>query len=380
MLTPVLSVRSLGHLHNLFQWGVGEVIVEFRSFSRLGTLSLEEGQEVARAAKSKGMKVFFQWDLLMTETEMQQQTGEILALLESGDFCALRVQDVGALQWALEKTDLPLHWIAETGNGNYAALRGWACHIGARLERLVLSIEIPKESLKLYASKLNVSLEILGLGPILLFYTPRHLLGKFGDAAQQDLRASADCDENVHKGLQVLSNTHGTFLFHQKHHGTLPYSKELEQMGLTHVRLAPKTQELEQMALGLLRDPTESRQQEFKRHYPTGLMRGFYHRNKSHVLFAKLKNEDLEQHRQQALGEVIGVEKKGLLGIQLKSGKKLEKGKKYILYTPEGKKISFEMSVLKDIELGHKDCLDQDLALCGYVKGALPGALILSPE
>ena len=100
-----------------------------KDFSRLGKLSLSEGLKLAQRAREWGIRGIFQWDLLMTESIFQQKASALCFLQES-HFHALRVQDPGALQWALEKTRLPLHWNVETGNHNLLGLETWVKLIG----------------------------------------------------------------------------------------------------------------------------------------------------------------------------------------------------------------------------------------------------------
>ena len=300
--------------------------------------------------------------------------------MAAGDFAALRIQDPGALQWSLEHTEIPLQWIVETGTHNLLGLKKWVELTGRRLDRLVLSLQIPRSRLRQYGQELKVPLEILGIGPILLFYTPRHLLEQFGSAELREIRLLATSRESAHKDFPVLSNAHGTFLFHQKHHWLLEYAEELAEMGIGHVRLELPVGDLRDQALELLRkkNPTSHVLEQFKAVYPTSLIRGFYHSNKSQGLFSKLKNEVLEKLRQEAVGQVIGVEKGCYLGVELGGKVPLEVGREYFIQTPEGKRIPFTLRILKHPDLSCATQLSSGLALVGYVKGAGPKGLIMA--
>ena len=376
MLAPVPVVNSLTELEIAARLGVDQVIICYRNFSRTGILSLSQGLELAQQARQRGVRPLLQWDLLMTESVLQHTQEQIKQVLGLGVFHALRVQDVGALQWALEETSHPLHWIAETGNHNLRGLQEWAKIIGERLERLVLSLEISQEGLREVANKLSIPLELLGLGPILLFYTPRHLLQNFADDASEQVKVLATSEESAHKNFPVVQNCHGTFLYHQKHHWLLQHGKELAAMGMTHLRLEVESESLLEQALQLWSHPDPQLLEQFQANYPVPLIRGFYHRNKSQVLFSKLKNEILENLREEALGEVVGVEKGNYLGVQLREGAVLQVGGHYRMQTPEGKNIAFTLRNLKDFGLHPADQLRGGVVLVDYVKGACPKSLI----
>ena len=377
IISPVLAVDLLSRLQLVAAEGIEEVIIAMGDFSRLGTLSISQGLQLARKAREWGIRPLLQWDLLMTEEVFQRQVGQLSPLLKSGEFHALRLQDAGALQWALERSDIPLHWIAETGNHNLLGLQKWVELIGTRLERLVLSCQIPREQLQLYGRELKIPLELLGLGPILLFYSPRHLLENFGHAQTQEIRLLASSEESAHKHFPVRSNRHGTFLFHQKHHWLLQYVDDLAQMGVTHLRLEVESDNMFHQALQLLQSPTTASLEKFQKTYRAPLIRGFYHRNKSHQLFPKLKNEGLEKFREQAIGEVIGVERGQFLGVHLREKARLEVGQRYSIQTPEGKEILFTLHRLQNPDFSPATCISGGLALIGHLKGVGPRSLVV---
>ncbi|MCY4645077.1 MAG: U32 family peptidase [Bacteriovoracales bacterium] len=377
MLNPIVVAHSKNQFKEVLRDGAKEVIVAPRELSRFGRLSLTQSMELAKEIKAHGMRPLLQWDILMTETVFRQKVLQLRPLLEEKCFSALRVQDPGALGWALEETDLPLHWIAETGNHNLKGLDAWARLLGKRGGRLVLSFQLPRERLETYAKKLPIPLELLGLGPILLFYSPRSLLKNFDSIRASEGMVTASSEESAHKGFPVISNDHGSFLFHQKHLGLLEHARQLQKMGITHLRLEGPDPSFDTKALRWLKHPDPKGWEELRASYPKGLICGFYRRNKSDVLFPKLKNERLERARERALGEVIGVEKGAFLGIRLRPGGHLEVGGHYLIQTPEGKSIPFTLHTLKCADLSEVISLSEGTGLIGPIKGVGPGGLLL---
>ena len=132
LTTYARSLHDIGLLKDL---GYGEVILEPKSLSRFGKLSFEDFVSLSKRARELQLRVVMEWDILMTEDVFTNKENELEALLPYAD--ALRVQDPGALNWAIENTKLPLQFIAENGNHNLKALEGWIELSLGRLERLV---------------------------------------------------------------------------------------------------------------------------------------------------------------------------------------------------------------------------------------------------
>ena len=246
----------------------------------------------------------------------------------------------------------------------------------------MLSPEISQQQLKEYAQKLPCSLELLGLGPILLFYTPRHLLKRFENVDEEEVHALASSEESAHKNFLVRSNSHGTFLFHQKHYWLLEHVCDLARMGITHLRLDWEglASPLRTMALQLMKKSDPLLLKKLQIAYPAPLIRGFFHCNKSEGLFSKLKNEGLEKWRERSIGEVIGVEKGCFIGVQLREGKSLRVGHQYEFKTPEGKTLPLTLHTLKNPDLSPTSCVSHGLALLGHVKGVGPKSLMVRAD
>ena len=97
---------------------------------------------------------------------------ELLPYLNSQPFA---FQDPGAAEW-LKTPPLSNSHSFHCGdeNHNLKAIQGWVSYFGSQLRRLILSTEIPGSLLIHYCEQfLRVPCEILGVGRILLFYTPR---------------------------------------------------------------------------------------------------------------------------------------------------------------------------------------------------------------
>jgi U32 family peptidase len=101
---------------------------------------------------------------------------ENLSKVSLSNFQSIRVQDPGALYYLMEKfPEIKIQLNLETGNHNLRAIRGWVDLVGERLEKIILSSELNREKLGEYINAFkshDFTFELLGLGKILLFYTP----------------------------------------------------------------------------------------------------------------------------------------------------------------------------------------------------------------
>ena len=174
MIQTLTQIDSEEQLEKLPPDSVSEVILAHKRLSRLGKLETEPLLELAEQAHERGLRVYLQWDLLATENDFRRMLQEVLEQIPLNSFDAIRVQDIGALEWLSQHPTKPkIHWIAETGHHNLLSLKRLVEYVGSTLERIVLSTELPLPILSEYCRELSVSCELLAVGRILLFYSPR---------------------------------------------------------------------------------------------------------------------------------------------------------------------------------------------------------------
>lgn len=346
--------QTLHDLGVIKENGLDEVILGHKEFSRLGKLNDQELSELSARALELNLKRIFEWDILMTEKDFAPLSSKLSQYLSLFD--EIRLQDPGALEFVLNHTDKKIQWVTENGNHNLFGLQQWESYIGERLTRLVLSIEIPKTSLTEYIKELKTPVEILGLGRILLFYTPRSLLSplvKNSDdpvtksmLQNETFEALGESEESPHKGFPLVENRHGTFMFHIKEFCLLDYVGELSALGLGYFRVDLRSTSLTDY-LSMIKNP-----EEFKDKYPHDLMKGFYLVNKTDVLFPKLKNSRLVRKDEGYVGEILDVAKGEYAVIQLKGKVKLKVGDTLKFIHPEGKEYLVPVVWMKSTDLG----------------------------
>ncbi len=346
--------QTLHDLNLIKDQDLDEVILGHKDFSRFGKLKTQDLIQLSQRARELGLKVIFEWDILMTEGVFENVIAALPSLLEHVDI--LRVQDPGALEWSLANTQKTLQFIAENGNHNIVALQGWIDHAQGRLERIILSIELPKDIIEEYARNLTVPCELLGLGRILLFYTPRQLLSPLYDDQKlyhQELIAIGESEESPHKGFPIVENQHGTFMFHIKDFCLIEYAQELSQRGLHYFRIDLRWSEMTLLkdVLEIFKNANPEKFEAFKLNYKQELMKGYFHVNKTDVLFPKLKNHRLQNREGNYLGEVIEAEKGSHLAIQIKNPLGLKASDSLKIVHPKGEEFSVKIYSLKNLAL-----------------------------
>jgi putative protease len=332
-----------------------KVIVGFKDISRFWNWDFETCKEVARECVDKGMKVYLQWDILMTESTFQSTLAALKSrevLKKDNGFSGIRVQDSGALQTLLEMDyQGEIHFIAEQGNHNLTGLQSWLSLAPEKINRLVLSPELPAKTLKEYSEVLSCELEYLGFGPLLLFYTPRHLVKPLYEGDEEDIRVSGTSEESPHKGFPIRDNLHGTFMFNTKDQFILDEDvvSELPKISF-RVDFIEGRGELKLDNIHL-KDSSL-----IKELYQRPLTKGFFRVNKTDVLFKKLKNKRLQDRNDTLLGEVVDVKKEKHIGLLITHPHdELFVGDTIEFLSPEGREKTLQVKYLKDASGNSQD-------------------------
>lgn len=332
----------------LIEAQVSEVIIGIKDFSRRGTLELREGIELAKRAREKDLQVILEWDALMEEPRFKK----LSALLMTIDFSfdAIRVRDAGAVLWVRDHMQRPIHLLVEAGHHNILALKSWSERLGERFKRVVLSPELPAKTIKLWRQELNLEIEVLGLGPLLLFHSPRALLSSLESApAADEWIAEGASEESPHKGFPLFENQHGTLMFHPKDLSILERYEEIKEVGVDWLRIDHRHEtDLRAMAhiSRFLIAPTIENLQTLQTSWSRAWMRGYWDVNKSNVLFDKLTNQHLSQ-RATACAEVLEGKKEAWLAVRV-IGAGLSLGREFDVTSPLGKVRRLKLHWLKD--------------------------------
>lgn len=347
-MTPVAYLTAASDLAAWRSAGVRELIIGTKEFSRRGTLPLDAGLALAAEAHAAGFTLSFEWDALMEEPRFLALVRRLEAL--PGIFQSIRVRDAGAARWVREHLTLDIHLLLEAGHHNLLALESWRQRLGTRLTRVVVSPELPAKTLAQWAQQFPVPLEVLGLGPLLLFHSPRALLSKLATApAGEEWIAEGASEESPHKGFPLYESAHGTLMFHPKDLSILERWDEIPRAGVAVVRVDHRHEtrpEAVRDLVAFLRAPGPETLAPLKANWGRDWMRGYWDVNKSDVLFERLTNAHLQQ-RDLWCGEVIEGKRDAWLAVRGR-GPGLTRGSEIEVISPLGKVRPLRLHWLKD--------------------------------
>ena len=320
---------------------ISEVILEHKTLSRMGRLDTDSLLSLTDEALESGLSPVLQWDTLCTESNFENCI-KLLDDLPLSKFAAIRVQDIGAAEWVRhELPDIPLHFIAETGNHNLTGLLRWHEYFGQQLQRFALSSELPISTLNYYCRSLTVPCEILAAGRILLFYTPRKLLGN-----DESSKNSFDFKEKIlvpsdqpQRQIPTLENQHGTFMYHHKDLFLLDFIPELQNINLKVLRLDFRHMEIKSDWIKkidrLLGSFDKQTVRSLKSKWPSKITRGFFRANRTDLAIDRIKNPHRKDHGEALVGCVVeAVKEQHLIMLTRKS---FQSGKSLLGITPEGR-------------------------------------------
>ncbi|MEO1208356.1 MAG: U32 family peptidase [Cyanobacteria bacterium J06638_20] len=363
---------------------LAEVLIEPMLLARRGRLGEKAAQDLAIAARAKGLRPVLVWDALMPQRAMEA-VGERLQQWDISAFAAVRVNDLGAAAWVQRyHPNLPLQLIAETGNHNLLALQGWCTLLGDALERLILSIELPEAQLIQYCQALPVPCEVLGAGPILLFYSPRSLLTNPLQTDTEDtahIAATIAFEEKPNRPFPTVETPHGTLMFFDKDQFIGDRLESLWEAGLDMVRIdlrsyAPQPDaapNIDTVCQQLLQDPATLRQQ-----WPRPTRAPFFNANRTTALIPRMKTRRLDPWRGQAIAEVIAGEGGSHVVFRVLRSFRLTPETQILL--PTGDRLPFpedcNLRTLQGVPTSQGEA-DQ-LLLTDWIKKTVTGSLLLA--
>lgn len=360
-----------------------EVIVGTGLLSRYSENSLADLEALIGENQKYKLPLILEWDVLQQET-LFQKNAELISRLPLHEFKAIRLQDPGAVNYIKEKYPwLKIQLIMENGNHNFTGLSRWSEFLGEQLDRLVLSNELSREHLGLYANKLTADLEVLVFGRILLFYSPRLLLSPLkkteieADLVHKNIQAFGTSEESPHAGFPLIENRHGTYMFNVKDLYLLDHIEELRSLKIAAVRFDLRFDSsfthLQNCADLFKGKITGADVPEIRANHPRPVIKGFYNINKTDVLFTKLKNKRIQRLDDNYIGEIVDVERDQQMALLIKSKHLgLKYGDELQLITPEGKTKTLSLKNFSDSSgLKKESAVTNEVVLLPFISGVV---------
>ncbi|MFY7802273.1 MAG: U32 family peptidase [Limnoraphis robusta] len=363
-----------------------EVLLEPLLLARQGKLSLETVEFIASEAAKRSLHPVLVWDILMTE-QMFTEICQKITQVNLNIFSAIRVCDPGAAWWV--KTHFPqlkIQLIVETGNHNFEALLGWCEVLSGSLERLILSIELPEQQLIEYCQKLPVGCEILGVGRILLFYSPRSLLAQHLSVNSSEeiryIETTVASEETQNRPFPTLETVHGTLMFLDKDQFILDQLYSLEKAGLQTVRLDLRhlsqadnvAVNIDKICQQILENPTT-----LKTQWPKPIRAPFFKANRTTSIFHRMKSKaKLSEYRHEiGLAEIVAVESKTAVIFYALQPFNFSQIHALILPTGEERELPEELEFRNLKGEVITKCDGEQILITNWFKKAMPGAVLL---
>lgn len=355
-------------------------LVASKWFSSVGMMDMASAIEAFEKIRLAGKKGILLLDILLSEDDFNTQIDRIRDFIHANDIKTVRVQDIGIFEFILDEfKDIEIELSLKAGHHNFVSIKNWVNYGKGRVSKVILSTELPRETIKKYAKEIPVPVEVYAFGSILIFHSPRHLLKKEMDEYSRngEIWASGKSEESPHQGFRILDNDRGTFMFHPKKLSILEYKDELQGMGVgaLFVDLYPKINPQTVKVLSeFLEDTKPESLTKLKECYNEKFIRGFYLGNKTDALFSKLRVPTAHRDDPNFLGEVLESHKNRFIAVKINSKvRKVNVGDEILFLTPEGKKQTQRIRdmrniLLEPIDVGAKD----DIIYLRYSRGVVP--------
>ena len=292
-----MKYTALVHRFEQLAWaknlGCCEVLLPVEGFSRESGFAQIDVPQLISAALEQGLRPILLADRLVEQSTFETFLTKILSL----PFTVIRVSDCGLAKRLLD-AGRQVQLSLESGHANLEAIQAWCAQL-PQLERVVLNHQIPRRNLLPMLPQLKLEKELLGVGPIAMYYTPRKLLSIQGCGNKDSLIHSEEMGPGHYR---LAESEAGTVMHYDKWLCLLPHQIELQEAGLNHLRCDLRF--VEARELDALKMALSDAEFSLRKAWERPLLHGFYGENKSDSLFSKLvgKRPDMDRH---VIGEVL---------------------------------------------------------------------------
>ncbi len=374
----ILTISHMADVALLANKLTKETLFETNLFSKQGSLSLEEVKELAQSIQGKTKRVFV-WDSLQSDKQIQAKLPIVKALLPYFD--AIRFADIG-ISKVLEENEIHIEKqlsLLHTTPSAHAVL-SWLLALKDKPTVVAISNQIPLDEIKLLSqllieNNLSCAIELLGAGKLEVYYSSRSLL----DRQDKDaflVQEIASEDRPLQKN-KIQQKQAGTLMYYDKDLYILDLATEIEQYYITRLAISFPQEKERQAFINL--HTNINWQTELKQYWTTPTFRGFLRANRTDKPLSRLKNQFLDQYREQAFATLIDAHKPNYCVIELLRPVTLPISGYMI--TPEGKRWDFNFTSLVNLkEEIFTDQVPQGIYKVGWLKYSFPTSLLCFNE
>ncbi|RMD85092.1 MAG: hypothetical protein D6808_05925 [Candidatus Dadabacteria bacterium] len=358
---------------------VDSVLIATKPFSSdRAVLDIRSAVSLSQNAAELGLTPVLCWDRLMTNEELEECKRKITKQWKALPK-HLRIRDLGALRWAKETLEgVKIHLILEDHSLNLHAIDVWQKYLKDSLYRIVFSIQLTEKKLINFIQTVNTQCEILGAGPIRLFYSARKLLSPFAQKDSASLFTGiASSKELTKHTLRILESDHGTVMYLDRDYFILDSLSNLIDAGLTHMRIDLRLYSSGKRScegIGRIIKQWEERQHT-KDLWPNRAFSPFFRSNKTTAQFYRLKSPLYGMRDRNCVGIVYSV-CKDATSIFLRSHISLNE--RLTLVRPKGSKELITIKEIRDINGNSiSACTKERLVVVKGIKNPELGSILL---
>ena len=342
----VLNLGNREHLQTVIRIPIKEVVIQTKSFSLNGGISDADLHDTLNQLTKHRKLITLQWDMLCQDDELETLAERLTEF--SSKIMAIRFVDPGVGAYLKKRfQNLHLQFLMWDGHQNRAGILKWIQIFQPNLHRIILSNQISKQIIKELRQSTGIPIEIKGLGRVQLFYSPRKLLSNNSFEKQDDnseiLAASTDRPTQF---FSVQQTHQGTTIFNDKDLYLLDRLEEIKTIGVNYLGLEPHTSK--QYTLIEETFGKTGWIDKVKNSWENPLIDGFFSKNQTDSLLARLSNTHLKGEKQYQIGSVIESLKNSHTLLHLKQD--LDLPQQVVFITPERKEVKFEITHLIDLK------------------------------
>jgi len=338
-------------------------------YSKAGSLSFDNFCKASHRLAEGRIPAVLLWDRIEKDDALGKRLDDLPRWLPF--VAAIRIQDPGVAAAIKERhPEVPLQLSLEQNSPNHRSILAWTRLI--KPQRLVLSNQFSLALIQSLDKSELPELEIPALGPLEVFYSPRHLISE--DASNRQVEAISE--ERPRQTNSLVQSDAGTLMFHSRDLFLLDQFESMSQAGISWAKIEPRSAEQCQWLASCI---TTQDFREIKTKWPNKVTRGFFSANRTDRPLKRLVNQSLAPFREQALGQVIEAKKGAHLLIELYET--IDLPAQLTLINPEGREVSFILSDLSNLQGQQiKGSTSPGFFLAPWIKGGLARSLLLMTQ
>lgn len=357
-------VHSESDLNFAIECEAKEVSIPINGLSKTGGIDHEEALKLSKKAKAHNLDVVFCCDKLVENATFPEFFDKIIEL---SNFGFVFISDLGSAS-KLNEMNIPFHLSLEIGSANQQSIETWQTMFPS-MKRISLNNQMSKEDLHPCIQKASCETELLVLGQILLYYSPRKLLSAGNIEQNKTLIQSDDAGPS---SFPFEQHDSGAVMYYSKALNLLPYYVDFSDSNTTSLRIHCDflTSEMRTILKKCLKNKHFD---DMKQDWPGQLLHGYYGSNKSDSVFKHLPKRPKDQSRL-CVAEVIDFDDKHLL---IRALSKLSLGDSLEATDSKKREFTWSLEHLSNLEEQTiKNAKEGDLVFIKRIRTLLNGTYI----